>query len=136
MDPLMTANGDTFLSDVLHLCGAENVFAERRRRYPIAADVGLATPLPDEELGGRDTRYPRVTLDEVRAQAPDLVVLPDEPHPFTEAEAAVFRALDIPAARQGRILRWEGKDLLWPGLRALEGLDRLREAIAAPPSLG
>lgn len=138
MDPLMTANDDTFLSDVLRLCGAENVFGGRQRRYPIAADLGVATPVPDAELGGRDTRYPRVTLDEVRALAPELVLLPDEPHPFTEADARVFQALDVPAARQGRILHWEGKDLLWPGLRALESLDRLRAAIAAlpaPPSL-
>lgn len=138
MDPLMTANDDTFLADVLRLCGAENVFGARQRRYPVAADLGKATPLPDDQVAGRDTRYPRVTLDEVRAAAPDLVLLPDEPHPFTDADEAVFRALDLPAARSDRILRWPGKDLLWPGLRTLEALDRLRAAIAAlpaPPSL-
>ena len=110
------------------------MFGARQRRYPVAADLGKATPLPDDQVGGRDTRYPRVTLDEVRAAAPDLVLLPDEPHPFTNGDAAVFRALDVPAARTGRILHWEGKDLLWPGLRALEGLDRLRAAIAALPA--
>ncbi len=133
MDPLMTANADTFLSDVLRLLGCENVFAERERRYPVAADLGKATALTREEVGGRDTRYPRVTLDEVRDLAPDLILLPDEPHAFSEADAAVFRALDIPAARDGRIAACDGKDLLWPGLRALEGLGRLRAAIAALP---
>jgi ABC-type Fe3+-hydroxamate transport system substrate-binding protein len=135
MDPLMTANGDTFLSDVLRLIGATNVFAERERRYPVAADVGKATPLPREEVGGRDTRYPRITLDEVTAHAPELILLPDEPHAFSEEDAQVFRGLPIPAAREGRVLHCDGKDLLWPGLRALEGLVRLRAAIAAlPPS--
>jgi ABC-type Fe3+-hydroxamate transport system substrate-binding protein len=134
MDPLMTANADTFLSDVLALCGATNVFAERARRYPLAADLGKATPQPQEALGGRDTRYPRVTLDEVRAMAPDLVLLPDEPHAFSADDAKVFASLDIPAARNAAILHVEGKDLLWPGLRSLEGLDRLRAAIAALPA--
>jgi ABC-type Fe3+-hydroxamate transport system substrate-binding protein len=32
MKPLMTINGETFISDVLHLAGAENVFADRKRR--------------------------------------------------------------------------------------------------------
>src|SRR5262249_48908077 len=45
MEPLMTANESTFLSDVLALAGAENVFADRERRYPLAADLGRAQPL-------------------------------------------------------------------------------------------
>ncbi len=40
MKPLMTVNGDTFISDMLDLCGASNVFADRERRYPLAADLG------------------------------------------------------------------------------------------------
>ncbi len=96
MDPLMTVHASTFISDVLALVGAENVFADRERRYPLAADVGGAAPLPAERVAGRDVRYPRVTLDEVVARAPALVLLPDEPHPFTEAEAAVFRTLLLP----------------------------------------
>jgi len=126
MQPLMTVNGDTFISDMLDLCGASNVFADRVRRYPLAADLGRAAPKPP---GDRDVRYPRVTLDEVVARAPELVVLPDEPHPFSEEDAAVFRALDIPAARAGAVVRTGGKDLCWYGARSVEGIDRVRRLV-------
>lgn len=129
MDPLMTVQRATFISDVLALVGAENVFAERLRRYPLAADLGSAAPLGPERVGDRDVRYPRVTLDEVVAQAPELVLLPDEPHPFTEADAAVFRALPIPAAERGQVLFCDGKDLMWYGARSVEGLGRLRALV-------
>ncbi|WP_437324906.1 helical backbone metal receptor [Sorangium sp. So ce381] len=131
MDPLMTVHGDTFISDVLDLVGAQNVFEDRPRRYPLAADLGKAPPLPPERVQGRDLRYPRVTLDEVIARAPELVLLPDEPHAFTDADAAIFRSLDIPAARRGHVIRCDGKDLMWYGARALEGLSRLREIVDA-----
>src|SRR5262249_4908592 len=49
MDPLMTVHASTFISDVLTLVGAENVFADRERRYPLA-----------DRIAGRDVRYPRV----------------------------------------------------------------------------
>jgi ABC-type Fe3+-hydroxamate transport system substrate-binding protein len=135
MDPLMTVNGATFISDVLSLAGAENVFADRERRYPLAADLGTGAPLPADRVAGRDVRYPRITLDEIVARQPEIVLLPDEPHPFTEAEAAVFRGLDIPAARRGAVRLCDGKDLMWYGARSLEGLGRLRALVdAARPS--
>jgi ABC-type Fe3+-hydroxamate transport system substrate-binding protein len=131
MTPLMTIHGDTFISDMLDLCGAENVFADRKRLYPLAADVGKAAPLSPDKVGSRDVRYPRVTLDEVVARAPEMVLLPDEPHPFTEQDAEVFRALDIPAARNGSVMRTSGKDLCWYGARSVEGIARVRALV--PP---
>ncbi len=61
MEPLMTISGETLVSDALRLAGARNVFSERRRRYPLAAHLGRAEALSDEQVGARDTRYPRVT---------------------------------------------------------------------------
>ena len=129
MDPLMTVHEATFISDSLDLVGGQNIFADRPRRYPLAADLGRAPPLPPERVGSRDTRYPRVTLDEVVARQPELVILPDEPHAFTEADADVFRKLDIPAAKNGRIVFCDGKDLMWYGARSIEGLERLRRLV-------
>jgi ABC-type Fe3+-hydroxamate transport system substrate-binding protein len=126
MDPLMTVHGATFISDMLDLVGAANVFADRERRYPLAADLGKATPLSAEKVGERDLRYPRVTMDEVNARAPELVLLPDEPHPFSEADADVFRAQPTPAAARGAVVRTSGKDLCWYGARSAEGIPRLR----------
>ncbi|HYV67855.1 MAG TPA: helical backbone metal receptor [Myxococcales bacterium] len=119
MEPLMTVNADTFISDALELAGGRNVFADRERRYPLQADIGGADPRP---AGERDTRYPRVTLDEVVRRAPRIVLLPDEPHPFSEADARVFRTA-LPAAK---IAFCSGRDLSWPGAQSVEGLPRLR----------
>jgi len=130
MDPLMTVNGDTFISDVLSYVGARNVFADRVRRYPLAADVGDAAPIVGAKVEGRDTRYPRVTLAEVTERAPELILLPDEPHEFSDADAAVFRGLPIPAAKTGRVHLCRGKNLMWPGLMSLLGLAQLRAIVS------
>jgi hypothetical protein len=116
MDPLMTIHGETFLSDALDLAGASNVFADRPRRYPLAADLGHAPALSEERVGARDTRYPRVTLDEVCARAPELVVLPDEPHPFDGRDAEVFRARGL------RVVLVSGRDLSWYSPRMGRGV--------------
>jgi ABC-type Fe3+-hydroxamate transport system substrate-binding protein len=129
MDPLMTINGATFISDTLDLCGAANVFAERERRYPLAADIGAGKALSPEQIAGRDTRYPRVTIEEVVSRAPELVLLPDEPHPFSEEDAAVFRALPIPAAARSAVVRTSGKDLCWYGAQTAFGLSRVRALV-------
>jgi ABC-type Fe3+-hydroxamate transport system substrate-binding protein len=130
MEPLMTVNADTFMSDALDLAGAENVFAARQRRYPLAADLGRGKPLSAEETAGRDTRYPRVTWEEIVERAPELVVLPDEPHEFSEADAERFSALDVPAAKRGAIVFANGKDFSWYGARGLEGIERVRALVA------
>src|SRR5262245_42613194 len=62
-DPWMAVGGDTYAHDLLTLCGGRNVFAERAER-----------------------RYPRVTLDEVIAAAPEVVILPDEPYAFAASD--------------------------------------------------
>ena len=122
MDPLMTVNADTFISDALELAGGRNVFADRERRYPLQADLGTAEARP---AGERDTRYPRVTLDEVAQRAPRVVLLPDEPHPFGEVDAEVFRQR-LPDAK---VVFCSGRDLCWPGARSVDGLPRLRALI-------
>ena len=130
MKPLMTIHGATFISDMLDLAGAQNVFADRERRYPLAADLGRAAPLEGEKVAGKDVRYPRVTIDEVVARAPEIVLLPDEPHPFSEEDAEVFRALEIPAAKTGRVVRTGGKDLCWYGAWSVKAIPRVRALVA------
>jgi ABC-type Fe3+-hydroxamate transport system substrate-binding protein len=130
MDPLMTIHGDTFISDMLTVAGARNVFADRERRYPLAADLGRAAAAPAEKTAGRDVRYPRVTEEELIARAPELVLLPDEPHPFSEQDAEHFRRLPIPAARRDAVVRTSGKDLCWYGARSVEGIPRVRGLVA------
>jgi ABC-type Fe3+-hydroxamate transport system substrate-binding protein len=118
MDPLMTLNADTFGSDVIEQVGLANVFGDRLRLYPLAADLGKTAP---QDASGRDVRYPRVTLDEVAARGPELILLPDEPHPFSDEDAAVL-AQALPRAR---VVWVSGKDLFWYGAWTIDAIDRL-----------
>ena len=127
LDPLMTVNAETFVSDVLALAGAENVFAARARRYPLAADLRGA-PAMDAE--GRDTRYPRVSWEEVAERAPDLAVLPDEPYAFTDEDEALFRA-KLFTEREGRVVRVRGQDVTWYGAWSVGAIARVRAALAS-----
>jgi len=129
-DPWMTINRDTFGSDMLLQAGADNAFADRERRHPLAADLGRRSPIAADRAARRDLRYPRVSEEEIAERAPDLVLLPDEPYAFGEADAAALAALDTPAARRGAIARCDGKDLFWYGARAVDGLPRLRDLVA------
>ncbi len=126
-DPLMTFNADTFAHDLLRVCGGVNVFADRERQFPLTADLGEADPLPadDPRVAGRDTRYPRVTLEEVEAAQPDLILLPSEPYPFLERHTLIFSALDVPAAREDRIRLIDGSLLTWHGTRVGRALSIL-----------
>jgi len=126
MDPLMTIHGETFLSDALDLAGGVNVFADRPRRYPLAADLGTRAALPSSVITGRDTRYPRVTLEEVAARAPALIVLPDEPHPFDANDARVFSAIE-----GARVIFVSGRDLSWYSPRMGQGVLAIAEALDA-----
>jgi ABC-type Fe3+-hydroxamate transport system substrate-binding protein len=124
MNPLMTLNADTFGSDVLVQVGIANVFGQRLRLYPLAADLGKSAP---QDAAGRDVRYPRISMFEVKERDPALVILPDEPYAFTAEDEAVFRDA-LPAAR---IVRVSGKDLFWYGAWTIDAIDRLARELAA-----
>ena len=126
-DPLMTFNGETYAHDLLRVCGGLNVFAERERQFPLKADLGDAEPLAwdDPRIAGRDTRYPRITLEEAEAAQPDVVLLPSEPFAFDERHIEVFAGLDIPAARNGRIHLVDGSLLTWHGTRVGRALSEI-----------
>ena len=106
--PYMTINRDTYIHDMLRVCGARNVFADRPERYPT------------------------VTLDEVAAQRPAVILLPDEPFRFRRTHLADFeRYADVPAVRDGRIHLVDGKPFSWHGPRIAEAL-RLLPALIDP----
>ena len=126
----MTFNQDTYCHDLLARLGGENVFAARQRRYPLAADLGLE---PAQDPGERDTRYPRVTLPEILAARPEMILLPDEPFAFDAAQRARIEILlaDIPAVQNQRVYPLDGSLITWHGTRlalALRDLPALFEA--------
>jgi len=105
--PYMTISRDTYVHDMLVVCGGANVFADH-------AD-----------------RYPTVTLAEVADAAPEVILLPDEPYRFRAAHRADFEAYPaIPAVVGGRIHLVDGKLLAWYGPRIGEALERLPVLLA------
>lgn len=129
-DPWMTINRHTFMHDMLSICGGENIFAERERRFPLAVDLGQLVELEGVRAEGRDRRYPRVSLEEMAALSPEVILLPDEPYRFTEADRQALRQFrDIPAVRDERIYLIEGKMICWYWSRLDEGLCLLRHLL-------
>ncbi|MEU7426527.1 helical backbone metal receptor [Streptomyces sp. NPDC040750] len=85
--PWMVLGRDTFAGDVLARLGVGQLYAAHTERYP------------------------RVPLEELRAAAPDLVVLPDEPYRFTADDGPeAFPGLPC-ALVSGRHLTWYGPSL-------------------------
>ncbi|WP_434450362.1 helical backbone metal receptor [Lentzea sp. E54] len=86
--PWVVVGRDTFATDVLRRLGIENVYA------------------------AHDERYPRPTLEELNAQRPDLVILPDEPYLFTHEDGPEsFPGLPYVLV-SGRHLTWYGPSLV------------------------
>lgn len=131
--PLMTFNQHTYIHDLLRVCGGQNIFADRERLYPLAADLGK-TGMSDSEsrrTGGRDTRYPRITLEEVEAYQPDVILLPSEPYVFTEADIPMFKSLDVPAVKHNRIHLIDGSFLSWHGTRLAYALNDIPQLMCS-----
>jgi ABC-type Fe3+-hydroxamate transport system substrate-binding protein len=93
--PWMTLAGGTYGSSLLSSVGVANVFADAHDRYPT------------------------VTLDEVRARAPDVVLAPSEPYPFAERHVPLFDGV-------APVVLVDGQDLFWWGARTPTARDRLR----------
>lgn len=125
----MTFNQDTYPHDVLRLAGGQNIFADRVRRYPLDADLGKGEPDP---AGGRDTRYPRVTVEEVGVLDPELILLPSEPFAFDGSSIPLFEQLlpGVTAVREKRIYPLDGSLLTWHGTRLALALRELPEIVA------
>lgn len=102
--PWVLVGGRTFAGDVLRRLGVANAYADH----------------PD--------RYPRPPLDELRAVLgdgrADLVVLPDEPYPFTPDDGPEA----FPEARCAFV---DGRLLTWCGPSLVEARTRLTAQLAA-----
>lgn len=86
-DPWIGASRDTYLQSVLQLCGIDDLCLDAARRYP------------------------KVELDAILAQDPDVVLLPSEPYPFGATDVAALR----PRARDVRLI--DGTLACWYGPR-------------------
>jgi ABC-type Fe3+-hydroxamate transport system substrate-binding protein len=129
-DPYMTINAETYVHDTLRVCGGDNIFARRQRRFPLAADLGRHPEAAGERYAERDRRYPRITLEEMAALVPDVILLPDEPYVFSTADVTDFTPFpNVPAVRDGRIYLIDGTMVSWYGPRIGHHLCTLRDLL-------
>lgn len=127
----MTINGDTYVNDVITTCGGQNIFADRERRYPLAADLDPAQP--GTSALDRDDRYPRVTVAEIVAAHPEVIILPSEPFSFMQADADFWSQFpDLPAVKNNRIYLVDGSLLTWHGTRLALALRELPSLFITP----
>ncbi len=77
-----------------------------------------------------DDAYPTVDLGDVADAAPDVVLVPSEPYEFDDGHLSEI-ADAVPGAS---IIRVDGQDLFWWGIRTPAALDRLARELALPPT--
>ncbi len=103
-DPWMVVGSGTFTGDLAARLGLDNVYADHPRRYPHA------------------------DLADIAARQPSLIVLPDEPYPFS--------AEDGPEMFPGhRVALVEGRDLTWYGPSLVTARPALAAQLAAAARL-
>lgn len=92
--PWMTMSGQCYGSSLLARLGVDNVYAAAAERYPTT------------------------DLDTAAAMAPDVVLAPSEPYPFSARHAAELE-------RVAPVILVDGRDLFWWGSRTPAALQRL-----------
>jgi len=88
--PYMIAAADTFIHEMLHMAGFENVFASK-------------------------IRYPEITLDDLAQAQPEVILLSSEPYPFKDKHIAAFQQvcpLAVVEIIDGELFSWYGSRLL------------------------
>ncbi len=89
--PYLVAASNTFIDDMLHRAGMENVF-------------------------GHLTRYPEISEAQLQAADPELLLLSSEPYPFKETHLAALQEI----CPKARVLLVDGELFSWYGSRLLE----------------
>ncbi len=89
-NPYMTVGGDTFINSMLEIAGLQNIYADK-------------------------TRYPEITIDELRAANCQLLLLSSEPYPFKQKHINELQIL-MPNTKivlaDGEMFSWYGSRLL------------------------
>ncbi len=94
--PWMTAGGDTYIHSVMEHWKLQNVFSDQNR-------------------------YPKITLDQIHAKRPELVLLSSEPFPFKEKHIQEIAAV----CKTANIMLINGEWFSWYGSRMLPSFKKL-----------
>ncbi len=98
-NPYMVAGNNTFINDLLKLCGLNNIFVNLDSRYPVVSEEDI------------------ITLN------PEIIFLSSEPFPFKEKHIKALKAI-CPAAE---ILIVDGELFSWYGSRLLKTPEYLKQ---------
>ena len=100
-NPYMAAGSNTFITSMLHECGFVNVFANYQ------------------------SRYPEISINELKTQMLDFIFLSSEPYPFKEKHITELQA-HLP---QTKIILVDGEMFSWYGSRLLYTFNYFEELI-------
>ena len=89
-DPYMTVGSDTFIHSMMELAGFENIFSVK-------------------------SRYPEITIDEIRNSGCEILLLSSEPFPFKQKHIDELQ----PAMPTTKIILVDGEMFSWYGSRLL-----------------
>jgi ABC-type Fe3+-hydroxamate transport system substrate-binding protein len=99
-DPFMTVGGDTFINNMLNVCGFENVFASQKR-------------------------YPEITIDDIRKSECKVLFLSSEPYPFKQKHIDALQK-ELP----GIVIKLvDGEMFSWYGSRMLPAIEYFKKLI-------
>lgn len=92
-NPYMAVGNNTFINDILHKCGFENIFSDIER-------------------------YPEITISQLQTAGCQLLLLSSEPWPFKEKHIAELQS-QLPDCK---IMLADGEMFSWYGSRLLEAV--------------
>lgn len=97
-NPWMSIGNDTFIHSMIHTMGWQNVLTH-------------------------ETRYPEITLEQLKELQPELVLLSSEPFPFKDEHIAEIKAV-LPNAE---VMLVDGEMFSWYGSRLKKAVSYLQE---------
>lgn len=98
-NPYMVAANNTFINELLKVCGFKNAF--------------------DQE------RYPEITAEQLAKANPELILLSSEPYPFKEKHIQEFKTI----CPNANVLIVDGELFSWYGSRLLKAPDYFKQLI-------
>ena len=101
--PYMTINSDTFIHDMLLRCGFENIFANNAARYP------------------------EISIEQLEATKPDVILLSSEPYPFSEKHIEELKAST--KLHNTKVQLVDGEMFSWYGSRLVHAPEYFKKEI-------
>ncbi|MDK9699189.1 MAG: helical backbone metal receptor [bacterium] len=98
--PLMTTNGDTYLSDMMKRAGFVNPFFDC------------------------SVRYPEISIEDIRHATPDWILFPSEPHHWSPEEISGIMQSLTECHPEIRFHEIDGEAVTWYGARTAVSLEK------------